>query len=232
MCQMGRPPGRRDEPVCRIHFERTLLACERDLQPVEEPRKAAVGLDRALPRPWQRRGVVHGDQAEPKAAIGEPARQVELRNAAAEGVLEVDGGHEQVDPLWRIGADVELERLHPLGQGPRAGVGRDCGSAGLPGASGTLALPPNRPGGSSRRAISPRACRHAMPRSSTPSTPIVSFRPARLLARRSQSQAIAHGERSMPVSSRTARRFFVLIRSPHRRWSTVANWSRRHTSQK
>ena len=116
---MGRPPGRRDEPVRRIHLEWTLLACERDLQPVEEPREAAVGLDRALPRPRQRRGVVDGDQAEPKAAIGEPARQVELRDVAAEEVLEVDGGHEQVDPLWRFGADVELERLAPSSDSAR-----------------------------------------------------------------------------------------------------------------
>ena len=88
------------------------------------------------------------------------------------------------------------------------------------GRGGTLALPPNRPGGSSRRATSATACRHAMPRSSAPSAPSVSLRPASFLARRSQSQAIARGERSLLARRRTARRFLALIRSPHRRSST------------
>ena len=80
------------------------LAAERDLDRVEEPRRA-----RCRPRPAARQSAgsaptrVDGRPCRTRsAALGQPAGEVELGDVAAEEVLEVDRRDQQVDPLRRV----------------------------------------------------------------------------------------------------------------------------------
>ena len=105
-----RPPGRGDPRVRRARRQRVRLAREGQLDAVEHAREAVVALQLVAPARGQRPGRVDRDHADPRAALGEPPREVELPDVAPEEVLEVDRRDEQVDPRRRVGAHVEPQR--------------------------------------------------------------------------------------------------------------------------
>ena len=84
---------------------------------VEQAVQAAVGLDVAPPRPRQRPGRVDGDDPHPQPARREPARQVELRDVAAEQVAQVDRRDEQVHAPRRAVGDRQAQRRDLLRHG-------------------------------------------------------------------------------------------------------------------
>ena len=115
--------------VAAAHLDPLRLAPEDDLDLVEHPVEPAVGLDVAPPALRQRADGVDGDDPHPLAARRQPPREVELADVAAEEVLEVDRGDEQVDPPRRAVAHRQPQRRDLLGDrahgrlGGRAGAG-------------------------------------------------------------------------------------------------------------
>ena len=210
------------------------FASERDLNRVEQATQAAVGLDVALPRRRQRPGRVDGDDPHPQPARREPAREVELRDVAAEQVAQVDRGNEQVHAPRRAVGDRQAQRRDLLRHGAQL---RLTGSARLRRADRAAAAGSRRAAGGAAVDRAALAAMQVPPRERVREHPLGAERLPALpgdLARAAQPQA-RHRATERSVRRRncsSARRLPALIRSPQRSCRTVANWSSRQASTK
>ena len=226
------PPRGGDEAVGAADLEARALAGEHDLDAVEEAGEPLVGLQALLPVARQRRHRVDGDDPHPQPALGQAAGEVELRDVAAEEVLEVDRRDEQVDPLGRVVADRQLERRDLLGDDPRRALGAAPARARGQARGGQRVEAQQPAAGARRPSRRPRGARRTRSRASI-RRPASRAAGAGARALRAPTGARAAGsERSAAMKrSRTCRLGFV-IRSPQRRHSTVANCTSRATSTK
>ena len=101
------------------HLQPLRLAPEGHLDRVEDAVEALVGLHPALPVARERADRVDGHDPHAGAALGQPPRQVELGDVAAEEVRQVDRGDQQVHPLRRVVGHEQLERRDLLGHRAR-----------------------------------------------------------------------------------------------------------------
>ena len=195
---------RRDEAVAAADLERRRLAAEHDLDAVENAGQALVGLHRAPPVARQRRHRVDGDDAHAQPALGQAPSEVELRDVAAEEVLEVDRRDEHVDAR----AARRRGRRARAGRSSRRSRGRAAGAAAArPRRRGGRRhrVEPQRPARSpGRRSRRARGARRTRRRVSTPrrASPVVGRRCSR--APRAQRRATAASERSAAQEARRA----------------------------
>ena len=170
----------------------------------------------------QRRRLVHRHEAHPQTALGEAARQVELRDVAAEEVLQVDRRDQQVDPLEGASG----RRSAPaagLSARVRVGLGgsieRPCGQRAARGQAGAEAQAPA--GAPLRPARSVTACRQTIPAAAAALHAERLVSPGEGPARRSRSQAMASAERS---PARPGARRGASLRSSAHRSAARGSW--------